>query len=256
MQKATIVIPAYNEEKRICKTLEAYSAYFESLRKDKKLDYDILVVINNTKDKTEEIVKRFTKENSRIKYLNFIQGGKGFAIIEGFKEALKRDNELIGFVDADMATSPEEYWKLIKNIGEYGGVIASRRLKHSMVNASLYRKLTNRGFNILVRLLLHLPYYDTQCGAKLFKRETIKELLTDKINPQWAFDVDLLHKLRNKKIKEIPTKWEDKAGSKISFITPIKMFSSIVRLRLLYSPLNFIIKGYDILPERIKIHNL
>src|SRR3989338_9068086 len=153
MEKGCIVIPAYNEEKRIGKTLETYSTYFESLRKEKKIDYEILVVINNTKDRTEEIVKRYIKMNSRIRYLNLKPSGKGFAIIEGFKDALKRDNDLIGFVDADMATSPEEYWKLIKNIGDYDGVIASRGLKYSMVKASLYRKLTNRGFNTVVRLL-------------------------------------------------------------------------------------------------------
>ncbi len=256
MEKVCIVIPAYNEEKRIGKTLEVYSAYFESLRKDKKLDYEMLVVMNNTTDKTEEIVKNYKKKNSRILYLNLKPQGKGLATIEGFKGALKRNNDLIGFVDADMATSPEEYWKLIKNIGNYDGIIASRGLKDSEVKTTFYRKLTNRGFNIVVRLLLHVKFKDTQCGAKLFKREAIKELVTNKIMPQWAFDVDLLHKLGNKKIKEIPTKWEDKAGSTISFITPIKMFSSIVRLRLLYSPLNFIVKGYDLLPERIKMHNL
>ena len=256
MEKICIVIPAYNEEKRIGKTLGAYSSYFEVLRKGKKLDYEILVVINNTKDGTEEIVKKYVQLNNRIRYLNLIRGGKGYAVIEGFKDALKRDNDLIGFVDADMATSPEKYFKLIKNVEKCDGVIASRGLKDSKVKTTLYRKLTNRGFNTLVRLLLHIQFKDTQCGAKLFKRKTIEELLKSQIMTQWAFDVDLLYKLKKVKIKEIATDWEDKTGSKVNLKDPLKMFSSVIRLRLIYSPFKFVVKVYDKLPERIKIHGL
>ena len=86
--KISIIIPAYNEEKRIGNTLQVYSAYFESIRKLKSLDYEILVSINNTTDKTLEIVKKFQKKDKRIIYLNLPKGGKGYAIIEGFKDAL------------------------------------------------------------------------------------------------------------------------------------------------------------------------
>ena len=256
MKKICIIIPAYNEERRIGKTLEYYSNYFNNLFKKEKLDYEILVVINNTTDRTEEVVKKLAERNKRVLYLNLKPGGKGFAVIEGFKDALKRENDLIGFVDADMATSPEEYWKLIKNIGNYDGIIASRAVKGSNVRSSLYRRVTNRIFNLLVKLFLHLKYKDTQCGAKLFKRKTIEQLLKNQTMTQWAFDVDLLYKLKGKKIKEIATNWEDKIGSKINLKAPLKMFSSIIRLRLIYSPFMFIIRIYDLLPERIKIHSL
>src|SRR3972149_6124201 len=122
--KISIIIPAYNEEKRIGKTLQAYSKHFNSLAKGKNLDYEILVVINNTTDRTEEIVKKIQKKNKRIKYLNLKQGGKGYAIIEGFKDALKRKNELIGFVDSDMSTPPEEYARLALQMKNYDGIIA------------------------------------------------------------------------------------------------------------------------------------
>src|SRR3989344_986048 len=134
MKKICIIIPAYNEERRIGKTLEYYSNYFNNLFKKEKLDYEILVVINNTTDRTEEVVKKLAERNKRVLYLNLKPGGKGFAVIEGFKDALKRENDLIGFVDADMATSPEEYWKLIKNIGNYDGIIASRYVKGAIID--------------------------------------------------------------------------------------------------------------------------
>ena len=97
--KVSIVIPAYNEEKRIGNTLEKYIKFL----RDKKVKFEILIIINNTTDNTEKVVKNYMKRFPEIRYLNFQQGGKGFAVIEGFKDALKRDNDLIGFVDADNA---------------------------------------------------------------------------------------------------------------------------------------------------------
>ena len=260
MEKICIVIPAYNEERRIGKTLEAYSNYFENLRKNKYLDYEILVVINNTKDRTEEIVKQFIKENERILYLNLKPGGKGFAVIEGFKDALKRNNDLIGFVDADMATSPEEYWKLVKSIRNHDGVIASRWQKNSLVkNSSFIRRINSSGFNFIVRSLFLFKYKDTQCGAKLFKRKVIENIHNKLGITQWAFDIDLLYKIKLKdfKIIEIPTTWENKEDATLNILkAPLQMFASVLRLRLIYSPFNFVIRSYDLLPEKIKMHNL
>jgi len=256
----SIIIPAYNEESRIGKTLEAYGKFFEELKKKKKIkDFEIIVVLNACVDDTLKVVEKLEKEFKEIKHLEFRKAGKGFAIIEGFKEALKEEASLIGFVDADMATKPEFFYNLIRDIENYDGVIASRGLKESKVKTSFTRKLTNRGFNFVVRSLLFLPFKDTQCGAKLFKREALNEVINEIGMTEWAFDVDLLHKLRKKgfKVKEIPTVWEDKKNSKLNLtVVPFKMFSSIVRLRLLNSPFRFVVRAYDKLPEKIKIHNL
>ena len=255
-QKLSVIIPAYNEEKRIKNTLENYCKSF----RNKNLEFEILVVLNACKDETFKIVKNSQKEFKEIKFMNLDRGGKGFAIIEGFKDSLKRENNLIGFVDADMATSPEAFYDLVKNIKDYDGIIASRWKKDSIIKTeqSLLRKITSRGFNFLIKSLLFLPYSDTQCGAKLFKRNVLKKVLEDIKVTKWAFDVDLLYLLKRNgfRIKEIPTIWEDKAGSKLNLIkVPFQMFSAIVRLRLVYSPFKFIIRIYDKLPERIKVHN-
>lgn len=257
--KVSIIIPAHNEENRIGKTLYFYSKFFKNLKKQENLDFEIIVVINNTKDKTEDIVKSYSKENKEIKYLVFKEGGKGFAIIEGFKEVLKRENDFIGFVDADMATPPEAFYWLIKYMGNSHGTIASRGLKGSVVKTSLKRKITHRGFNFIVRSILLMPYRDTQCGAKLFKRRVIESVLNDLGLTKWGFDVDLLYKIRKKRfrIKEVPTIWEDKAESKLDLkIVPIQMFSSVIRLRILNSPFKKLVRMYDKLPERLKIQNL
>ena len=92
----------------------------------------------------------------------------------------------------------------------------------------------------------------------LFRKRAIDKIISKRIITEWAFDVDLLYNLkRNKfKIKEIPTIWEDKKGSKLNLMkVPFQMFASILRLRLVHSPFKFIVRLYDKLPERIKINN-
>jgi len=237
--KLGIIIPAYNEEKRIGKTLECYIKFFNEMSRQKKFDCKILVVINGTTDNTRLIVKEIIKKQKIVDYLNFEQGGKGFAIIEGFKEFLKEDFDLIGFVDADMATSPESFYELVKNIKGYDGIIGSRWMKKSVVSKRvILRTVMSRGFNFIVRSLFLINYNDTQCGVKIFKRKIIEELTPKVYSTEWAFDVNLLYlcKKHKFKIKEYPTIWEDQKNSKIEIIkTPIQMFAGVVRLRLMHS---------------------
>lgn len=256
--KVSIVIPAYNEEKRIGETLQTYSKYFENLRKNNKLDYELLIAINNTSDKTLDIVKKHKKSNKRISYINLPGSGKGYAIAEGFKDALKRNNNFIGFVDADMATPPEAFNMLINEINNYDGVIASRWISGSVIKTkqTIVRRIMSLCFNFLVRSFFMMPYRDTQCGAKLFKREAVKAIIGEIGLTRWAFDVDLLYRERKKGfvIKEIPTIWEDKKNSHLSIIrAPLEMFLGITRLRLINSPFKFIVSAYDKLPEYLKI---
>ncbi len=258
--RVSIVIPAYNEERRIGKTLEEYVRFFKYLKKDKILDFEIIIVINNTRDRTEEIVLSSCKKNQEVRCLNFREGGKGFAIVEGFKDALKRDNDLIGFVDADMATPPEAFYDLVRSVNKYDGIIASRWLKKSIVKTrqSFLRRVLSRGFNFLVRALFSMPYIDTQCGAKLFTKKTVEKIIGEIGITKWAFDVNLLYICRKKhlKIMEIPTIWEDKKDSKLDVTkVPIQMFSGIIRLRLINSPFNFVVRAYDKVPEIIKLHH-
>jgi len=252
-----IIIPAYNEEKRIEKTLEAYGSFFNKLEQENIVNSEILIVINNTTDKTEEIVRKYCEKYKQIRYLNFKERGKGFAIIEGFKDALKRDNKLIGFVDADMATSPQAFYDLIIKIKNFDGVIANRWDKKSKIsNRTFFRNVTSNSFNFIIRSLFLMPYRDTQCGAKLFKRNVIEKILPGLNLTQWAFDINLLYLCgKNKfKIKQIPTVWEDKENSTMGNVpkTSLQMFLGILRLRLINSffepilrPVKFILRWAD-----------
>ena len=255
MIKVAIIIPAHNEEKRIGKTLENYFLYFKNLKKNKILDFKIIVVLNACKDNTLEVVEKY--KCRELKILDFEQGGKGFAITQGFKEALQKDWELIGFIDADMATPPNAFYGLIRNIKNSQGIIADRWDKRSKVDPqTFFRRILSRGFNLIVRSLFFIPHRDTQCGAKLFRKDLLKRILPKLGSSEWSFDVDLLFYARREraKIKSIPTMWDDQKGSKVNWKkTPITMFLSIIRLRLVHSPFKFIIKAYRALPKKLQI---
>jgi glycosyltransferase involved in cell wall biosynthesis len=253
--RLSIVIPVYNEEKRIGGTLEAYGNYFRG----KGVDFEILTVLNNCHDKSIEIIKEAQKKFKEIKYLEFGPGGKGFAIIEGFKDAAERSNDLIGFVDADSSTSPEAFYDLVLNIKNHDGIIASRYIKGGVIirKQTFQRILASRVFNLMVRILFFMNYRDTQCGAKLFKGKVASQLAQQASETQWAIDIDLLHLAKKNKfrIKEQPTIWEDKDFSNIKLEkASIQMFFAILQLRLKSSRFKRMV---DVIrPIREGIHNV
>jgi glycosyltransferase involved in cell wall biosynthesis len=246
----TIIIPAWNEEKRIGRTLKEYYEFFDK----KHLNFEILVVLNGCVDNTLTIIKNLQRKFKKIRYIELECNGKGLAVIEGFKDAIERKKEIIGFVDSDMSTGPESFHDLIEKVENHDGIIASRRIKGAKVKGQTrLDNIKSTIFNFLVRGILVLPYKDTQCGAKLFKREVIENIMDDIGLTHWAFDVDLLYKIKKKgyKIKEIPTIWENKAGSGHDIIrTSLNMLLGIVRLRFLNSPFDFVVRVYDKLPRK------
>lgn len=247
----SIVIPAYNEEKRIGPTLTTYLEYFNK----KKISYEIIVVLNGCKDNTREVVGKFAKKSKTLKLIDIKENiGKGGAVIEGFKKA---QGDLIGFIDADASTQPDSFDDLVKKIEDSDAIIASRWIKGSIVEPKqpFARRFASRGFNYFVRILFGLKLHDTQCGAKLFKHNAIKSVIPEMGITKWAFDVDLLFKLKRKgyKIKEITTVWKDKKGTQLKIGKTIpEMFFAVIRLRLIYSPFRFMVNLYDKLPERMK----
>lgn len=256
--KISLVIPAHNEEKRIGFTLDSYLRYFSNLKNKNGIDFEIIVVLNNCNDNTLHVAERYKCQE--LKILNFRQGGKGFAIIEGFKEALNGNSNLIGFVDADAATPPNAFHGLIRNIGNADGIIANRWDARSKIQPkqTLTRKITSAGYNMIIRSLFLFSFRDTQCGAKLFRRGILEKNIGKIVSSQWNFDVALLFCLRREsgaEIKSIPTQWSDKVGSKINVKSAsTRMLLSAIRLRIMHSPFRSFLRIYwNLIPESWKI---
>lgn len=221
----SLVVPAYNEEKRIYTMLSQYCSYFP--------DYEIIVVCDGT-DNTPNIVKSMSESNTNIKLLHFNKRlGKGGAIREGFNIA---NGEIVGFVDADESVKPSEIASMIDRLYNVDGVIASRRLNESkiIVKQPLKRRITSKSFNVLVRLMFNLPFKDTQCGAKVFKKEAIDLILDKLVANGFEFDVDLLWKLKKNgcTIVEYPIEWGHSEGSSFSLKNAPNMLMSLIKVRL------------------------
>lgn len=242
--KISIIIPAYNEEERIGNTLHTYHRFFNALKETQLLDFELVVVLNGCVDNTLGVVQHIQSQLSNIYVINSVQPGKGLAIKLGFADALTRSNDWIGFVDADMATSPEEFYKLVINRNGYDGVIASRYMPGAEVYPPrpwIKRWGSKIFYESLVRLLFGISYYDFQCGAKVFNRPVIETITPHLTIKQWAFDVELLYlcKKNGFNVYEFPTVWYDQAGSKLRLGAGLYMLGALIRLRLYYSPLRF-----------------
>ncbi|MBT8046382.1 MAG: glycosyltransferase, partial [Pontiella sp.] len=243
--KLSIVIPAHNEELRLPSVLEAYARLFADNMGD---DAELLVVVNGSSDNTFCEAEKIAACHSNIRVIDESrQIGKGGAVILGVKQAV---GDWIGFVDADGATSPDEFHRLFSVAQNADGVIASRWKAGADVTIPqrALRLLSSRLFNGLTRGLLGLKYKDTQCGAKIFKAEAWKAILPEIGTTRFAFDVDLLFHLKRFKydVLEEPTVSKDVEGSKVSFISSsFDMFCAVLRMRLVHSPFLFLVRLYD-----------
>ena len=232
-----LLIPAYNEEQRIEPVLREYGRYFQEQYKGK---FQLVVVLNGCRDNTLAVVQRVAAEFPSISALNFPEPiGKGGALIEGFKLAPLAD--WIGYVDADGATPPHAFHDLLRQRGRADCVIGSRWLPGSVlhVQQSNRRQFASRAFHSAVEFFFHMHIRDTQCGAKVMRRQAVEKILSALRIADMAFDINLLYSLKREgyRVLEVPTEWTDKIGSKVTiFRTSLTMFLSVIRIRLIYSP--------------------
>lgn len=221
-----IVMPAHNEEARIGRTLSVY--------RDACPDPDIrfLVAMDDCRDRTADVVEAHAREDDRVELFEYPKLGKGGVIAETFRRA---DADLIGFVDADGATPPQELMRLADAALQADGAIATRRHPAAVLPARrpLTRRLTSAGFALAVRRLLGLQYRDTQCGAKVLRREVVEDILPRLRARDLLFDVDLLAAATEAghRIVEVPTIWIDQEGSRVSAVSDSgRMGASLLRL--------------------------
>jgi dolichol-phosphate mannosyltransferase len=234
-----ILIPAYNEERRIEPVLRDYAEFFGKNYSGK---FQIVVVLNGCTDNTLGVVQKVAVEFPVIRALEFKAPiGKGGALIEGLK--LAAQSEVIGYVDADGATPPHSLLDLVKHIGGVDCVIGSRWLRDSVLHQAQTRtrRIFSRGFHFIVEVLFLMRIRDTQCPCKLLRREAVEKIHSALRIADLAFDVNLLVSLKRAGFKtlEVPIEWTDKGGSKVTsslFRSSLTMFLSALRIRLIYSP--------------------
>jgi glycosyltransferase involved in cell wall biosynthesis len=232
LRSLSIVIPAYNEEQRLPATLRAVISYAET----KKFDFvEILAVDDGSRDRTADAVRQAAAADPRIRLLqNPGNRGKGYAVRHGMREAR---GEWILFTDADLSTPIEDLDRLEEAVQRHGadGAIGSRAVDRSLVlkHQSPFREFSGRVFNLAMRLVTGLPYRDTQCGFKLFNRDVAQCISARQRIDGFGFDVEILYiaKKHGYRILEVPVRWANAEGTKVSLWKGLAAFLDPLRVR-------------------------
>ena len=229
----SIVIPAWNEEDRLARTLERYLPALERRGEP----FEVIVVVDGVRDRTAEVARRYATRGVRL--LEFpTKLGKGGAILEGLRASRF---SYVGYLDADGPISPKEMYGLVGGLEDVDCVVASRWVRGSSGVGSepLFNRLAGRAWNFLTRSLLFLPLRDTQAGAKFFRASVLRPLLESVTLTNRAFDVDLLYHVRKRGngIREVPVAWTHDPATRMPIGRAIPvMFVSLVGVRLVNSP--------------------
>ena len=226
----SVVIPAYNEEKRIEKTLLSVHEYLSR----QSYDYEIIVVSDGSKDNTVSIVSNLKSQISNLKIVDDKENhGKGWAVRQGMLEA-QGDYRL--FMDADNSTTVEQVEGFLPHFsGGYDVVIGSRRIAGAniAVKQPWIRDFLGGVFRLIVHTLVPLGIKDSQAGFKCFSRKATEAVFAKQTIFRWAFDVEILAIARKLgfKIKEAPIRWVNDTESKVKIGGMVKMLFEVSHVR-------------------------
>lgn len=227
-----MIIPAYNEEARLGRTLERIREYLSG----QEYSWSVTVVSDGSKDRTEAIAQEFAESDARFHVMACRPNrGKGAVVRDGM---LSAEAEFILFSDADLAAPIEEIEKLWPAMKSGAAVaIGSRPLKESNleIRQPLYREMLGRLFNKCVQLLAIKGIQDTQCGFKLFTRDAARDVFSRCKLDGFGFDFEALMVARDLgyRIDEIPIRWAHQEGSKVVLMRDgPRMLRDLIKLRL------------------------
>jgi len=227
----SIIIPAYNEEKRIGKYLQSINSHFKQ-KKYQNFTVEVIVMDDGSKDKTASVARRYG-----VKVVtNNPNRGKGYSVKKGM---LQGHGKILLFADADGATPIREvdgFLEFIQHKG-YDVVIGSRSIKGAKLKKKqpIHRLVLGKTFFMLTLTILGLGFYDTQCGFKMFTRKAAKKIFSKQTIDRWGFDPEVLFlaKRYRFKVKEQGVEWHDIAGSKVNPIKDgIKMLGELLKIRM------------------------
>jgi len=227
----SIVIPAYNESRRIVPTLNKVLTYLA----EQGWDAELIVVNDGSRDDTAGIVRRFVEKNSMMKLVeNPGNRGKGYSVRAGM---LNAGGDVVLFSDADLSSPIEEAAKLFQAIANGADVaIGSRWMKTELQTKRqpLYRQLFGLLSNVMLRVVLGLKYKDTQCGFKAFTSRAARAVFPLQTIERWSFDPELIFLAQKQgfKVVEVPVQW---AHDEKTTISPLRdgtrMFFEVLKIR-------------------------
>ena len=226
----SIVIPSFNEELRLPVTLADISSYIRA----SKRETEVIVVDDGSTDRTADISNSFRGEIQRLRVIRNEQNrGKGYSVRRGMLEARGR---IVLFTDADLSAPIDEADKLIAALADHDVAIGSRALNRKLISVrqSVFRENAGIIFNLIVRAILRLPFVDTQCGFKAFRRERCQIIFQQQRIERFGFDPELLYLARHHGLRsiEIPVRWAHSPATKVSMLRDsLQMFLDVFIIR-------------------------
>ena len=221
----SIVIPAYNEEKRIKSTLESLVDWFT--------DSCEIVIVSESKDKTNDIVTEFSKNSSAIKLIaSPIRLGKGGAFKKGFENS---HGQIVMLLDSDLPVPVTDVERVASWVRQVDVAVASREVKGTRIQVypPPARVFAGKAFSTIFNALFNLNVKDTQCGCKAFKKEVLEKVQHTVESNGFEFDAELLFKCKKNsyRIKEVPVTWSYKPDSKLKlFQDTLTMGKGVLKL--------------------------
>lgn len=233
MPYLSIVIPAYNEETRLPGTLRTVLDYLERTYPGQ---FEILVVDDGSSDRTAALTEEIARQRGEVRLLrNPGNRGKGYSVRHGMLEAR---GDWVLFTDADLSAPIEELEKLRAAVERERAAIAigSRALDRSLigVHQPWWREWAGRIFNGIMRVIVGLPFRDTQCGFKLFRRDAVETIFPRQRIERFGFDVEVLYLARKLGFRtvEVPVRWNHAEGTRVSMLRDsLDMFLDLLRVR-------------------------
>jgi glycosyltransferase involved in cell wall biosynthesis len=228
--KLSLVIPAFNEENRLPETLERIAGYINSSGRDT----EVIVVDDGSEDGTVRVAESFRGKIGNLRVISNGQNrGKGYSVRHGSMES---SGEIVLFTDADLSAPIEEADKLLAKMNEYDVAIGSRAMNRQLieVHESRFRELAGIIFNRIVRVILRLPFVDTQCGFKAFRREKCRIIFEQQTIERFGFDPELLYLARHHglRIAEVAVRWAHSPATKVNMLRDsVQMFLDVVIIR-------------------------
>ncbi|MCX7668950.1 MAG: glycosyltransferase family 2 protein [Anaerolineae bacterium] len=225
----TIIIPAYNEERRLPPSLDKIVAFIQQQPEP----MDVIIVENGSQDRTTEVAEAYAARYPFIRVMHSAKG-KGAAVRAGM---LAGRGRYLFICDSDLSMPIEEVRKFLPPIlSDYDVAIASREGPGAhRYGEPWYRHLTGRVFNLIVRILAIPGFQDTQCGFKSFRREVARDVFASLTMTGWAFDVEALFIAlrRGYKVVAVPINWYFDADSRVRpFHDTYRMVRDVLRIRL------------------------
>jgi|SRR5271167_2604627 len=226
----SIIIPSYNEELRLPATLDKIANYIQSSRRAT----EVIVVDDGSKDRTAEVAESYRGKIANLRVLpNGVNRGKGFSVRHGSLEAR---GEIVLFTDADLSAPIEEADKLLAEMKVHDLAIGSRAMDRGLIETheSLFREFAGIVFNTIVRVILRLPFVDTQCGFKAFRRRPSRIIFEQQTIDRFGFDPELLYLARHHGLStvEVPVRWSHSPATKVNMLRDsVKMFVDVFIIR-------------------------